>query len=324
MTTHSRSAAWLAALLFLSAGAQGFGQDATTAAPPEPVANEPAQPQPAKPLPSLKSPFRPLAPGVMQTIDPMRSLGEVGGYHDVVELTAVDPKFDWAKDIAFRRDIWALEFQFKPMRMIWVDIPQPDGFMQRKPIWYMVYAVTNPGKIMHPVAEVTLPYPTKGDKLLYKVEAVDRPVRFLPEFLLVGSLHMKVDPRTAKAYPDRVIPVAIGPITMREDPKRRFLTTVEMCRDIKVGETLWGVATWEDIDPKIVRFSVYVSGLTNAYRWKDEPEGYKPGDPILTGRTLYRKTLKLNFWRPGDEYFEREEEIRYGIPGELDYTWVYR
>ena len=41
-----------------------------------------------------------------------------------------------------------------------------------------------------------------------------------------------------------------------------------MCRDIAVGETLWGVATWEDIDPRIVRFSVYVFGLTNAYRGK--------------------------------------------------------
>ena len=48
------------------------------------------------------------------------------------------------------------------MRMIWVDIPQPDGFMQRKLIWYMVYSVTNPGKIMHPVEDVQLPYPTGG------------------------------------------------------------------------------------------------------------------------------------------------------------------
>ena len=65
-----------------------------------------------------------------------------------------------------------------------------------------------------------------------------------------------------------------------------------MCREIAVGETLWGVATWEDIDPQIVRFSVYVSGLTNAYKWKDEPGAYKPGDPILKGRKLYRKTLQ--------------------------------
>ncbi len=37
-----------------------------------------------------------------------------------------------------------------------------------------------------------------------------------------------------------------------------------------------------------------------------------------------RKTLKLNFWRPGDQYFENEEEIRYGIPGRVDYEWIYR
>ena len=51
---------------------------------------------------------------------------------------------------------------------------------------------------------------------------------------------------------------------------------------------------------------------------------YKAGDPIGTGRRLSRKTLKLNFWRPGDEYYEHEKEIRFGVPGEVDYEWVYR
>ena len=131
-----------------------------------------------------------------------------------------------------------------------------------------------------------------------------------------------------KAYPDRVIPVAMDPIRLREDPNRRFLTSVEMCREIAVGETLWGVATWEDIDPRIVRFSIYVSGLTNAYTWRDEKVGgryvHQADDPIGRGRKLYRKVLQLNFWRPGDQYFEHEEEIRYGIPGGVDYEWVYR
>ena len=91
------------------------------------------------------------------SIDPMRTLDETVSRHDVVGLLAVDPKFDWAKDIAFHRDVWVLKFQFKPMRMIWVDIPQPGGFMQRKLIWYMVYVVTNTGKIMHPVEDVNCP-----------------------------------------------------------------------------------------------------------------------------------------------------------------------
>ncbi len=80
---------------------------------------------------------------------------------------------------------------------------------------------------------------------------------------------MKEQTGFTKVYPDRVIPVAMLAIRQREDPNRKFLNTVEMCREIAVDETLWGIATWEDIDPRIVRFSVYVSGLTNAYRWKD-------------------------------------------------------
>ena len=42
------------------------------------------------------------------------------------------------------------------------------------------------------------------------------------------------------------------------------------------------------------------------------------------GRKLYRKLLKLNFWRPGDQYNVNEDEIRYGVPGGVDYQWVYR
>jgi hypothetical protein len=323
----------LTALMLVLAGSRVLGQDADAAkAAAEPAASTAPQ-QPAAKLPSLKSPYRPLAQGVLQKIDPMRSLDETEGRHDIVELTAADSKFDWAKDISFRRDVWTLEFKFKPMRMIWIDIPQPDGFMQRKLIWYIVYSVKNSGKIMHPVADVNLPYPTAENKLLYEVKTVNAPIRFLPEFLLEGHSHMQLDPKTAENYPDRVInypdrviPVAVGPIRTREDPNLTFLNTVQMCREIAVGEkgTVWGVATWEDIDPKTVRFSVYVSGLTNAYKWVDAPGAYKPNDPILKGRTLSRKTLKLNFWRPADEFFEHEEEIRYGCPGEVDYEWVYR
>ncbi len=84
--------------------------------------------------------------------------------------------------------------------------------------------------------------------------------------------------------------MADGPIQLREGHNQKLLTIVRMCRDIAVGETRWGVATWEDIDPKIVRFSVYVVGLTNAYRWKDTPAEYKEGEEIAKGRQLTRKT----------------------------------
>lgn len=277
-----------------------------------------------QPVVTTKTPYRQLAPGVMISIDPMRKLAESVSRHDVIELLAVDSKFDWAKEIPFRRDVWALDIQFKPMRMISVDIPQPSGYMQKKLIWYMVYSVTNNGKVMHPVEDVDLPYETTDKRQLCEIKSVDRPVLFTPEFLIEAQVRRPDRSILTKAYPDRVIPIAMGPIRLREDPNRRFLTSVEMCREVKVGETLWGVATWEDIDPKTFQFSVYVTGLTNAYRWKDQPGEFKDGDPIGKGRKLYRKLLKLNFWRPGDQFLEHEEEIRFGVPGGVDYEWVYR
>ena len=97
---------------------------------------------------------------------------------------------------------------------------------------------------------------------------------------------------------------------------------------------VWGVATWTDVDPRIDFFSVYVGGLTNAYRWEDPAGAYKAGDPPGTGRQFTRKTLQLNFWRPGDEHLQDEKEIRFGVArgkGELydvsegvAYRWVYR
>jgi hypothetical protein len=276
---------------------------------------------------SIRSPYRTLAPWVMKKVDPMRSLGETVSYHNAVEILAVNPDLDWAKNVSFRHDVSTLEFEFKPMRMIWVDQPHVGGNMERKLIWYMVYKVTNPGKVFHPVEDVKVPYELdekKAPPLLYRVDSVDQPVHFTPEFLMDTYQRTRNSVISNKQYPDRVIPVAMTAIRLREDPNRKFLTSVEMCRDIAVGETLWGIATWEDVDLTTFKFSVFVYGLTNAYRWKDKPDAYKAGDPVLTGREISRRVLKLNFWRPADKYFEHEEEIRYGFPGGLDYEWVYR
>ena len=56
----------------------------------------------------------------------------------------------------------------------------------------------------------------------------------------------------------------------------------------------------------------------------ERPAGaYKKGDPLGTGRHLWRRTLKLNFWRPGDEQTWTESQIRFGIPGEPAHVWTY-
>jgi hypothetical protein len=289
--------------------------DAAVRTPAAPAANA-AAPNP---------PFRKLAPGVVEDIYPDRKQSESFNVHDVVELMAVDNSFDWAKEVTFRHDVWTLDFKFKPLRMIWVDVPQRDGKMQRKLIWYMVYSVANPGKTMHPVEQ---PDGT------YKVEYVDEPIQFTPVFSL--EVHRRLDENSPedvqfkKVYVDRLIPVALGPIRMREDRNRMFLNTTEISQHkIAVGKTVWGIVTWEDIDRRTKWFSIYVEGLTNAYRWKDVPGEFTRADlgkssEIGKGRRLERKILKLNFWRPGDEYTQNEKQIRYGVPDRVDYEWIYR
>jgi hypothetical protein len=250
-------------------------------------------------------PYRQLAKGVMKEAQPAPEARETFSRHPVVELLAVAPDLDIAKNVVFRRDVWNLKFEFKPMRMIHVDLPASPDRLQRKLIWYLVYSVTNTGEIMHPV---------EGNDGTFAVQKVDKPITFVPRFVLAG-------PEYEKYYLDRVIPAALGPIRMREDPRREFFSSADVI-EVQPGETKWGIATWEQIDPRLDRFSIYVGNLTNAYQWQDGP--YKPGEPVGTGRRFAKKWLKLNFWRPGDEFFPHEREIRFGVPGEVDYEWVYR
>lgn len=252
------------------------------------AAQQPARTATRPSAPVSNGPYRPLAPGVLKTISPERQDEEYFSRHDIVELLKVNPDFDWAKDIRFDHPIWDLEFTFKPMRMIKVDVPEPSGRLQRKLIWYLVYNVKNLGP---------------------------DPVDFRPWFVL-ETLDGK------KRYPDRVIPVAVPAIQRREDPRRKLLNSVEIAGEVPssadgVDRSVWGVVTWEDIDPRIDHFALFISGLSSAYRWEDDPEQDK--------RTFTHKTLKLHFWRPGDQYYEHEAEIRLGTPdGKVDYEWVYR
>jgi hypothetical protein len=227
--------------------------------------------------------------------------------------------------VKFRREIWCLEFAFKPLRMI--DVPG-----QSTPVWYLVYRVRNTGQTLEPVegeGGIYTATPGKGE-----------PLRFVPEFVLQSHDRDASGRRVGKAYLDRVIPAAVSAISRRETPGRRLLTTVEMAEQLipvsgdRVDRGVWGVATWTGIDPRIDFFSIYVGGLTNAYRWEDAPGAYRPGSAPGRGRSFTRKTLQLNFWRPGDELMPSEREFRFGVPigksslydvGDgVAYRWVYR
>jgi hypothetical protein len=315
---------------------------------------------------------RQFAPGVVTTIPPKPENEEMySGPRPLVELPLAipgleyDPKlasksstiFARAKEATLRRTIWNLEFSFKPMRMLYVDIPQPTNRMQRQLVWYMVYRVRNLGKHIQPLEKpeevklesgdtvrtnVTFERGTTDEVELFGRKTKD--LRFFPHFVLASTEY-------DKEYLDRVIPAALAPIKAREFPGRPnqklydSLTISEAAIPISTeteDHSVWGLVTWTNIDPRIDYFVVYVQGLTNAYRFEDPAGAYKAGDPPGAGRKLTKKTLQLNFWRPGDTVDPNEEELRYGcrvdadpadlakilaeygIDKPIDHTWVYR
>lgn len=177
-------------------------------------------------------------------------------------------------------DIWVLDFTFRDPRYIMVDVPGKG----RKLIWYMTYKVVN---------------------------RTGAPRTFLPSFELVTD--------QGKVYRDVIMPRAEKQVMLREDPTQPLMNSVSMARPIpptpKEGAPIVrrGVVFWEDVDMSAKSFSIYVTGLSNGY--------HKVDDPMNKGEEkLLRKTLKLDFVKPGDVYNPTEKEIRFTG----DYTWIYR
>ena len=195
-------------------------------------------------------------------------------------------------------DIWALEVNFKPVRMIQVDLPDPKtGETKKELVWYLAYraVVRSSSGISDSI---------KGD---------ERPW-FVPEFTFVVNRK-----RGPEVYQDQVIPAAQAAINKRE--RHNYKNSVEILAPLpkitpdraKTWKSLDGVATWTGIDPDVVFFTVYMTGFSNGYKVKEEkgPDGQE---------LVARRTLVQDFWRPGDRFEQNEEEIR--IKDEPH--WVYR
>src|SRR5262249_18297797 len=138
-----------AAAACLVAQEGGQEKEAPKKEAPKPVA--PAKSPAAKPA---DGGFAKLAGGVVITIPPEKQKAEESSMHDLIDLLAKDPDFgqrenpnkpgeiavsNLAKNVRLTHNIWALEFNFKSMRMIEVDVPKAGAKFDRKMIWYMPY-----------------------------------------------------------------------------------------------------------------------------------------------------------------------------------------
>ena len=179
----------------------------------------------------------------------------------------IDDTFDFAKDVPFRHEVWMLEIKYKPIRMIWADIPGPDARMQRKQIWYMVYQVTNPGKVFRSV---------EPDDKLYKLVTVDKPVRFVPVFTLEvhNALRKEVE-GSAKVTSSSTFPSFCPPSVPaktrtasslpRSKCRKRSFASARRCGVLPPGRTSTRTTSGSRSMSK---------DLTNAYTFADDPAKY--------------------------------------------------
>jgi len=201
--------------------------------------------------------------------------------------------------------LWVLDFKFKPLRSIKVDIP---GRGERV-CWYLWYQVTNKTLQPHP---------------------------FVPDFEMVCH-------DTKEVYRDQILPKVQDAIIAVEDPtninkiKNSVTITAEPIPQARQGAAprpVTGVAIWVDPNepsakddeatrkakekkPKLTdsnNFSIFIAGLSNG--WTDTDGA---GEDPNKDRIVRRKTLQLNFRRFGDGALRRDEDIRY-----ISHEWVYR
>jgi hypothetical protein len=199
---------------------------------------------------------------------------------------------------------------------------------ESRTVWYMVYRVRNAGRHSAPVP--------KKDEFGHdeiQLRQANLPLRFFPSFYLR-------DHESGVEWHDQVIPEALARIHAVEirDPKIPLYDAVRISSvEIPVSSeatdrSVWGVAMWEGVDRRADFISVFVQGLSNAYRW----------DPTAAeSEQLIFKTLQVNFWRPGDPIDEHVGEFRRGLPSFTsdalqrvlriyhlsephDFVWTYR
>lgn len=278
--------------------------------------------------------FRELADGVLTVIPPNVAVAEMLLRDDLREATVARRDLEWKPKQAaegstfvrravgreFPRELWCLEFAFKPPRSLDIDVPTSELRMRRTRIWYVVYRVRNlagpTGSWMRLKTESD---DTATDRSRRSVERFEGPIRFVPHFVLesfepVGEGEGLL---AYRAYLDRVLPTALPEIRRREDPRREYLDSAAMAAaEIAPGQERWGVATWEDVDPRIDFFSISVTGLTNALQWRLAPDAeVTAADPPNARLEEALQSLRLDFWRPGDGRQEQTGQASIGFQG---------
>ena len=219
------------------------------------------------------------------------------------------------RDVIFFRNVWQYEFATLGLRQIRLAFRAADGSTVNKHYWYMVYRVRDFGKSLS-YEQVKQSAVFEYVKHELKIDAAKTqrdltPQRFNPQLELRGWVADASGAYEQVSYRDQYLPLVAKEIQKLEDPARRLFDKLEI-GDVEVplaqnesDPGVWGVAVWEGVNPHVNYVSVFVRGITNAYRLvvaADKKIG------------LVHKTLQLNYWRPGDSAEQEKDFVDAGIP----------
>lgn len=209
-------------------------------------------------------------------------------------------------ELTHQPDIWMMEVQLKPMRMVFVELPDPKtGEMKQEQIWYLAWrSIVRNVEIRE--LDDTLP--------VNALDTLPGPRQFIPELTLITY----DDPKSevpAQIIHDEILPAAMT--QLRRVERAPHLNSVQVIQDVPEAvsaddpEQAWiyGAATWRGVDPDTDFFKVILGGFTNAY------EVRKADDD---SQQIWRKVIVQKYARPGDRYDPSQREFQFvGDP-----TWI--
>lgn len=244
----------------------------------------------------------------MATVWPIDACAQVTrGFNNTLRAIAS------GEEIQRQPDLWVFEIQFKPMRMIYADITDPQtGQVSRDQIWYLCYRTIN--------RKLTARQDNSNTTPVNVLDPLAGPSQFLPEFSLMTHEEPGSEIPSATEL-DVILPEATAVINNAERRRTNeppFQNTVEVVQplpdpvDSDVADPVWiyGVATWRNIDPDTDFFSIVMRGFSNGYELREGPDG---------SLIVWRKSIRQKFTRRGDRF--DPDQIEFEFDGQPQ--WVY-
>ena len=247
-----------------------------------------------------------------------------GGAWDPSHAPSHETLVGLASDRQFLRDVWCLEFSYRPPRTIEVDVPGENLEIQKERVWYLLYRVRNiavdenadvASGLGGSTRQVVFEKDEEGNDDLTRptTKFVNQSIHFEPHFVFETHEALSRDEGLLEHqdHLDRLVSSAIVPISRREKIRPDMLhDSVSISeRPIQPGEERWGVAIWQDIDPRIDFFTVFIYGLTNSIRWRHDAEFETDLEHAPEYERRELECLRLDFYHPGDADHDDFQEV---------------